>query len=134
MLKRAWNWFGTYSNHLKGLAALFAILLPILVFVAKPLWSFFSGPSLVVTIQRNESTVPPDLLDWGNGLALQLPFVANGLQKQLARLQEMKSDRSTRLNDDFLLLSMSSDDEQWASTLRKYTESPIREKFGSVRR
>ncbi len=129
MFKRAWDWFGMYSNHLKGLAALFAILLPILVFVAKPLWNWASGPTLIVTVQRNESTIPPDLLDWGKGLAFELPPVADGLQDQLARLREKRPDRSVRPSDDFLLLGIDSSDERWATTLKKYAESPAREKI-----
>jgi hypothetical protein len=81
MLKRFWDWLHEYSDHLKGLAALLTIISLIAALGAKSLSHWLSGRALIVTVQRDNAAVAPDLLEWAKGLASQLPVAKSGLER-----------------------------------------------------
>lgn len=127
MVTKSWKWLGTYSNHLMGLAALVAIIAAL----STPIWRWVSGPSLIVTLQKNEGTVPPDFIDWSKGLAGELPLMASDMQR---RAEQTKARATAhQASDQFFIDSIEEEDTRWAKSLKEYSEADVRKKIQYVR-
>ena len=74
-MKKLWEWLGRNVHALEALGAVVVIIAAVVA-----LWPYLQKAiksDLLLEVQRNESTIPGDLIEWSNDVAEDLNFFQN---------------------------------------------------------